>query len=50
MKAMAIGFYGGFVLAGSVPCFGIFGKHATFFRLMTAFPDMWPQAHVSVAG
>ena len=29
---------------GSFLCFEILSHHATFFRPMTAFPDMWPQA------
>jgi O-antigen ligase len=41
---MRIGFYVGFVLAGSVLCFEILSNHATLFRLITAFPEIWPKA------
>ena len=44
IRAMGIGFYVRFVLAGSFLCFEILSNHATLFRLMTAFPDIWPQA------
>ena len=49
IKAMAIGFYVGFALAGSFLCFEILSNHATFFRLMSTFPDLWPQARTYLA-
>jgi len=44
IEAMATGFYIGFALAGSFLCFEILSGHPTFFRLVTVFPHMWPQA------
>ena len=50
IEAMATGFYVGFALAGSFLCFEILSGHPTFFRLVTVFPHMWPQAPTYLSG
>jgi O-antigen ligase len=49
IKAMAVGFYLGFALAGCFLCFEILSDHAILFRLMAAFPSVWPQARTHLS-
>jgi hypothetical protein len=43
ITATAIGFYVGYVLAGSFLCFEILSRHALILTFMKSFPQLWPQ-------
>lgn len=52
ITAMAVGFYVGYVLSGSILCFEILSGHALFSQLMKSFPQLWPHTsrHLAAGG